>query len=89
LIPPQNIEKFNNSFLEKNSIQMDNLTLLLQNSNLNDLQWKDACIALDILIVSITNIKETCTTPPILPQMQRTTLLEGYLPRKLQKEWKK
>jgi hypothetical protein len=41
-ILPQNLQKFNNSFLEKNTMHIDHLTILLQNDNLDDLQWKEA-----------------------------------------------
>jgi hypothetical protein len=89
-IPPYNIEKFKTQFYETNSQNMDNLILLLQQEQLTALQWTNTCNKLDTLTDNISSIiQNTCTTYPIQPLTQRTMHQGGYLPIKLQKQWKK
>jgi hypothetical protein len=60
------------------------------NSQITDEQWKEACTKLDLLIQKISDkIQETCNAPPIPNLTNRTTQQGGFLPRKLQKKWKK
>jgi hypothetical protein len=53
-------------------------------------QWQQVCEKMDQIINNISKIiEETCTAPPI-PTLTNLTSKQGsYLPRKLQKLWKK
>lgn len=69
---------------------MDSLILLLQQETLTDPQWCHACNKLETLIENISVIiQNTCIAPPVQPFTQHTIQQGGYLPMKLQKEWKK
>ena len=90
-IPPENLEKFNIEFFEANSIQVNELTSLLENHNhLTPNQWQEACVTLDNIIGKIsTTIEKTCKATPMPTLTNRTAQQGGFLPRKLSKEWKK
>jgi hypothetical protein len=85
----ENIVAFNNKFFEAYSHHIVDLTNLLQNDTLTDQQWENACTNLNTLIHNIFDIiNNICTTTPLPILIQRTTQQGGYLPRKLQKQWK-
>lgn len=90
-IPKENLENFHTKFFETNSNQLNDLAQLLKNhTNLTTKQLQSACTSLETLIANISNtVLETCTTPPapILPD--KIAKQEGYLPKKLKKQWKK
>ena len=90
-IPPENLERFNINFFEKNSIQINALTTLLENhDHLTNNQWQNACDSLDTIIKRILQtIEETCSATPIPSLTTRTTQQRGFLPRKLARQWKK
>ena len=90
-IPPENLEQFNIEFFEANSMQINDLTSLLENhSHLTCDIWHEACIALDNIVEKISIIIErTCKAAPIPTLINRTSQQGGFLPRKLAKEWKK
>jgi exonuclease III len=90
-IPPENIAMFCIKFSEKNTNQIQQLTNLLQNNTtLPQNQWQHICEEMDIMVQNISKIVEdTCIAPPI-PTLTHLTHKQGsYLPRKLQKLWKK
>jgi hypothetical protein len=85
----ENIAAFNSKFFGANSHHIVDLTTLLQNATLIDQQWEQAWTKLDTLIHNTSDtINNTCTTTPLPILTQRTTQQGGYLPRKLQKQWK-
>ena len=88
-IPPENIEKFNITFFEENSIQIKTLTTLLENhQHLNPDQWSEACTKLDHIVNKISEtIEKTCTSNPIHNLTNRTSQQGGFLPRKLARKW--
>jgi exonuclease III len=89
-IPQDNIEKLKILFFEENSLQINELTSILMNEHLTDNQWQTSCTKLDYLIQQIsTKTQETCSAPPLPELSHRTTQQGGFLPRKLQKQWKK
>jgi hypothetical protein len=90
-IPPKNINIFRINFSKTNSNQIQQLTNLLQNDTiLSQNQWQQICEEMDQMIQSISKIiEDTCTAPPIPTLTNLTTKQGGYLPRKLQKLWKK
>jgi hypothetical protein len=53
-------------------------------------QWQYVCEEMDQMIQNISKIiEDTCTAPPIPTLTNLTNKQGGYLPRKLQKLWKK
>jgi hypothetical protein len=89
-IPQENIEKLKILFFEENSLQINELTIILMNEHLSNNQWKISCTKLDHLIQQISDkTQETCSAPPLPSLTHRTTQQGGFLPRKLQKQWKK
>ena len=90
-IPPENIEKFNTTFFEENSIQIKTLTTLLENhQHLSTDQWIEACTTLDHIVNKISEtIEKTCKADPLLHLTNRTSQQGGFLPRKLARKWKK
>ena len=60
------------------------------NEHLSDNQWEISCTKLNHLIQQISyKTQETCSAPPLPPLTHRTTQQRDFLPRKLQKQWKK
>jgi hypothetical protein len=90
-IPPENINMFCIQFSEKNTNQIRQLTNILQNNNvLPPNQWQQVCDEMDQIIQNISKIiEDTCSAPPIPTLTNLTAKQGGYLPRKLQKLWKK
>jgi hypothetical protein len=90
-IPPENINKFCIKFIETNSTQIHQLIETLQNNTiLSQNQWRQVCDEMDQMVRNISKIiEETCTAPPIPTLIHLTNKQGGYLPRKLQKLWKK
>lgn len=69
---------------------MEELALLERNVKLTPKQWKNACTTLDTLITKTSNtIQETCNAPPIPPLSKKIAKQGGFLPKNLQKSWKK
>ena len=86
----ENLEKSKTIFFEENAIQLNNINDLLSLDQLDENQWQSACSQLDHIIQKITEtITNTCSTTPIPSLTNRTTQQGGFLPRKLQKTWKK
>ena len=89
-IPQENIETFKTKFYDENTLQINELTNILLNDQLDINQWQLACTTLDQLIQEISNIiQETCSAPPLPTFTNRTSQQGGFLPRKTQKQWKK
>ena len=89
-IPQENLEKFKTIFFEENAIQLNNITDLLSLDQLTKNQWQSAYSQLDHIIQKIfETITNTCSTTPISILINRTSQQGGFLPRKLQKLWKK
>jgi hypothetical protein len=78
-------------FLETNTTQIQQLTNTLQNNIiLPQNQWQRVCEEMDQMVQNISKIiEDTCTVPPIPTLTSLTSKQGGYLPRKLQKLWKK
>jgi hypothetical protein len=78
-------------FSETNTNQIQRLTNRLQNNTiLSQNQWLQLCLEMDQRIQEISElIEDTCTAPPIPTLTCLTSKQGGYLPRKLQKLWKK
>ena len=54
------------------------------------MQWQTSCTKLDHLIQKISDkIQYTCSAPPLPDLTNRTRQQGGFLPRKLQKKWKR
>jgi exonuclease III len=90
-IPPENINMFRIKFSETNTNHIQQLTNLLQNNiTLTQNQWQHVCDKMDQMICSISKIVEdTCIAPSIPTLTNLTSKQGGYLPKKLQKSWKK
>jgi hypothetical protein len=89
-IPQINIEKFKTNFFEENTLQINELTNTLNNEQITEEQWHTSCTKLDYLIQKISdNIQDTCSAPPLPVLTNHTSQQGGFLPRKLQKKWKK
>jgi hypothetical protein len=90
-IPPENINMFCIKFSEKHTNQIQQLTNFLQkNIFLTQNQWQQLCEDMDQIVQNISKIiEDTCTAPPIPTPTCQTNKQGGYLPRKLQKLWKK
>jgi hypothetical protein len=90
-IPSENINMFCIKFSEKNSTQIQQITNTLKNNiTLSQIQWQQVCNEIDHMVHNISKIiEETCTAPPIPTLTNLTTKQGSYLPRKLQKLWKK
>jgi hypothetical protein len=78
-------------FLEKHNTQIQQIiNILKNNATLPQNQWQQVCNEMDQMVHNISKIiEETCIAPPIPTLISLTTKQGGYLPRKLQKIWKK
>ena len=87
-IPPENLEKFNIEFFERNSTRINELIQLLENHDHLTLgQWEIACTSLDKIVERISEtIEKTCKASPLPNLTNRTAQQGGFLPRKLAKE---
>ena len=84
------MEKFKIEYFEENALQINELITILSNDQLTDDQWQTSCSKLDHMIQKISDkIQETCSAPPLPTLTNRTSQQGGFLPRKLQKTWKK
>ena len=82
--------KFKTKFFEENAIQLNEMTILLSKNHLNQEQWQQACNHMDQIIQKISKtIKNTCSMALLPTLTNKTTQQGGFLPRKLQKTWKK
>jgi hypothetical protein len=90
-IPLENINMFCIKFSEQNTNQIQLLTNLLQNNTtLSQNQWQQICAEIDSMVRNISKIiEDTCTAPSIPTLIHLINKQGGYLPRKLQKLWKK
>ena len=89
-IPQENIEKFKTKFYEENAVQINELTNTLLNNQQNTNQRQIACTQLEQLVQEISNkIQTTCSVPPLPTLSNQTAQQGGFLPRKIQKQWKK
>jgi hypothetical protein len=90
-IPPENISQFCVKFSENNTILIHQLISTLQNNTkLPYNQWQHVCKQMDLTVKNISKIiEDTCTAPPIPMLTNQTSKQGSYLPRKLQKKWKK
>ena len=89
-IPQENLEKFKTIFFEENAIQLNNITNLLLLDQLTKNQWQSTCAQLDHIIQKIfETIVKTCSSTPRPTLTSRASKQGGFLPRKLQKIWKK
>jgi hypothetical protein len=90
-IPLENINMFCIQFLETNTNQIRQLTNILQNNTiLSQNQWQQICDGMDQMIQNISKIiVDTCSALPIPTLTNLMAKQGGYLPRKLQKLWKK
>jgi hypothetical protein len=90
-IPPENINMCCIKFLEKHNTQIQQIiNILKNNATLPQNQWQQVCTEMDQMVHNISKIiEETCIAPPIPTLTSLTTKQGGYLPRKLQKIWKK
>ena len=63
---------------------------MLMNEQLTINQWQTSCTKLDYLVQQISEkIQETCSALLLPTLTHRTNQQGGFLPRKLQKHWKK
>jgi hypothetical protein len=78
-------------FSEKHNTQIQQIiNILKHNTTLPQNQWQQVCNEMDQMIHNISKIiEETCIAPHIPILTNLTTKQGGYLPRKLQKIWKK
>jgi hypothetical protein len=90
-ILPENINQFCIKFSENNTILIHQLINTLQNNTkLPYNQWQHICEQMDQIVENISKtLEDTCTIPPIPTLTNQTSKQGGYLPRKLQKKWKK
>jgi hypothetical protein len=90
-ILPKNINMFCINFSETNTTQIRQLTNTLQNNTiLSQNQWHQVCDEMDQMVQNISKIiEDTCSAPPIPTLTSLMAKQGGYLPRKLQKLWKK
>ena len=89
-IPQEKLDRFKTIFFEENAIQLNNINNLLSMDQLNENQWQSTCSQLDHIIQKISEtITNTCSTTPIPTLTNRTSQQGGFLPRELQKQWKK
>ena len=89
-IPQENLENFKTKFFEKNAIQLNIITTLLSLDQLTQNQWQSACAQMDHIIQKISKtIENTCSATPRPTLTNRASHQGGFLPRKLQKIWKK
>jgi hypothetical protein len=90
-IPLKNINQFCIKFSETNTTLIHQLINILQNNTkLPYNQWQHVCEQMDQIVENISKIiEDTCTSPPIPTLTNQTSKQGGYLPRKLQKQWKK
>ena len=89
-IPQENLEKFKTKFFEENAIQLYNITNLLSLDQLTHNQWQLTCSQMDHIIQKISKtIENTCSATSIPTLTNRASQQGGFLPRKLQKIWKK
>jgi NAD-specific glutamate dehydrogenase len=57
---------------------------------LTNAQWQEACQLFEEITQLISDIiQTTCTAPPFPQLTNNTNRLGGFLPRKLQNQWKK
>jgi hypothetical protein len=82
---------FQIKFSETNTSHIQQLTNPLQNNiTLTHNQWQHVCDKMDQMICNISKIiEDTCIVPSIPTLTNLTSKQDGYLPRKLQKSWKK
>ena len=89
-IPQENLDKFKTIFFEKIAIRVNEITTLLSNNYLTNEQWHTTCTQMDNITHKISRtIKETCNATLIPTLTNITNQQGGYLPKKLQKKWKK
>ena len=89
-ILPENIEKFNIEFYEANTLQINELTNILEHNQLTNNQWQLACTTLDHLIQEISNkIQENCGAPPSQHLQLAQHSKEASCQEKFKKKWKK
>jgi hypothetical protein len=90
-IPTENINQFCIKFFENNTTLIHQLINILQNNTkLPYNQWQHVCEQMDQIVENISKtIEDTCTAPPIPTLTNQTSKQGGYIPRKLQKQWKK
>jgi hypothetical protein len=90
-IPPENINKFRIQFSKTNTTLIHQLIDTLQsNTKLPYNQWQQICEQMDQMVNNISKtIEDTCTAPPIPTLTNQASKQGGFLPRKLQKQWKK
>ena len=89
-IPQEYLDKFKTIFSEENAIQLNNITNLLSLDQLTKNQWQSACSQLYHIIQKIFEaIENTCSIMPIPTLTNRASQQGSFLPRKLQKIWKK
>ena len=88
-IPKQNLDAFHTLFFEQHSHHIDELTQLLEHSQLTNEQWQLACNSFTVLTDKISNaVLITCTAPPIPVLPDHIAKQGGYLPKKSQNQWK-
>jgi exonuclease III len=90
-LPPENINKFHIKFSETNTNLIHQLTAILKNNRkLPPHQWQLICENMDQMVKNISKIiEDTCTALPIPILTNQASKQGGFLPRKLQKQWKK
>jgi hypothetical protein len=80
-IPPENI---NTSLINQL------INILQNNTKLPHNQWQHICEQMDHMVNNISKIiEDTCTAPSIPLLRNQASKQGGFLPRKLQKQWKK
>ena len=89
-IPQENLEKFKTKFFEENAIQLNNITTLIALDQLTQNQWQSTYAQMDHIIQKISEtIENTCSAAPIPTLTNRASRQGDFLPKKLQKIWKK
>jgi hypothetical protein len=66
------------------------ITILQDDIKLPHSQWQHTCEQMDKIVQNISKtVEDTCTAPPIPTLTNQTSKQGGFLPKKLQKQWKK
>ena len=88
-ISPTNLQNLITIFLDKQNLEILNLTNVLQQEKLTPSQWEEAQTTFQKIINSLSScVEQTCMTKPTPPLPNRAKIQGGFLPRKQQKIWK-
>jgi exonuclease III len=85
-ISPNNLQNLQTTFMEKQNLEIANLTQILQQEHLTLTQWEDAQHKLQEIINSLNQcIEQTCMSQPAPPLSNKVKSQARFLPRTQQK----